>query len=306
MSEPGAALDAQAELVERLAVLVEAGLSPVAAWRELAADGPGSVAAVVAELVVAGGADAIPDRVLGALDARPVGDHDGLRALAAVWRVATAAGAPLAPTLARLAAVLRDLAQGEREIETALAGPRATSRLVLALPPLGLLLGGLLGIDVLGALFGSVLGGACLVLGVSLLVLAVRWNRRLRRRASAREPAPGLALDLLAVALAGGAPPTRARQYVVDALSEAHLPADAAELDRQLAFATRAGIPVGELARSAAVAERRRARAAGARRAAEFETRLVLPLGLCVLPAFVVLGVAPVGIAIVSSTALLG
>ncbi|MAT17153.1 MAG: pilus assembly protein TadB, partial [Leifsonia sp.] len=60
------------------------------------------------------------------------------------------------------------------------------------------------------------------------------------------------------------------------------------------------------LARSAAVAERRRARAADGRRAAEFATRLVLPLGLCILPAFVLLGVVPIGIAIVSSTALLG
>ena len=302
MTEAGASLDAHAELVERLAVLLEAGLAPGAAWRELSFDAPDSFAGLVA----AGGAEVSADRALAALGERPSAERDSLRALAAVWRVATEAGAPLAPTLARLAEVLRDLAHGERELETALAGPRATSRIVLALPPLGLLLGGVLGIDGFGALVGSGLGWGCLVVGMSLLGLAVRWNRRLWRAASERRPAPGLALDLLEVALGGGAAPARARQWVLDALAEARLPAEAAELDRQLAFASRAGIPVGALARSAAVAERRRARAADGRRAAEFATRLVLPLGLCILPAFVLLGVVPIGIAIVSSTALLG
>ena len=52
---------------------------------------------------------------------------------------------------------------GERELETALAGPRATSRIVLALPPLGLLLGGVLGIDGFGALVGSGIAAVALL-----------------------------------------------------------------------------------------------------------------------------------------------
>ena len=48
--------------------------------------------------------------------------------------------------------MLRGLAQGAREVEVALAGPTATSRVVLALPAVGLALGGLLGFDVIGAL----------------------------------------------------------------------------------------------------------------------------------------------------------
>ena len=70
--------------------------------------------------------------------------------------------------------------------------------------------------------------------------------------------------------------------------------------------ASRAGRGPGiVLLRSEADERRRAARSLAARRAAELETRLLLPLGLCVLPAFVLIGVAPIALAIVSSTAIM-
>jgi tight adherence protein B len=69
-----------------------------------------------------------------------------------------------------------------------------------------------------------------------------------------------------------------------------------------LDFARTAGVPAVALLRSEADGCRRAARALAARRAVELETRLLLPLGLCVLPAFVLLGVMPIALAIVSST----
>ena len=75
-------------------------------------------------------------------------------------------------------------------------------------------------------------------------------------------------------------------------------------MDAVLAFARDAGVPAVVLLRSEADGRRRTARALAATRAAELETRLLLPLGLCVLPAFVLLGVVPIALAIVSSTVL--
>lgn len=291
-------LDAAAESTERLAVLLEAGLAPGVAWRHLARDDPASLAARVAD----GGADELADRLAAAVAGS---EHPGAPALAAVWRVATDAGAPLATALLDLGSTLRDLAQSAREVETALAGSRATSRIVLALPPLGLLLGAVLGLDVVGALSGSPVGAVSLAAGAALVVAGARWNRRLLAAASEREPAPGLAAELVAIGLAGGLAPPRALDLARRALDEAALDVgdDLDAVVHRLDFARDAGVPAGAVLRSEARAARRRARSAGARRATELGSRLVLPLGVCILPAFVLVGVVPIGLAIVSSTA---
>jgi len=286
------ALDAEAELVERLGVLLAAGLPVSAAWRHLAAEDPGGLAARVA------GEGDIAERLAAEADAA------GTRSLAAAWRVAVVAGAPLAATLGALADSRRELAEAARERETALAGPRATSRIVLALPPLGVLLGALLGLDTLGVLLGRPVGWGCLVLGALLVATGRRWTARMLRRAAEGPPAPGLALELVAIGLSAGMPPERALALAAEGLRRAGLDDGTPEALRHLAFARGAGVPAAGLLRHAARAARRRARADAARRAAELGTRLVLPLGLCVLPAFVLLGVVPAGLAIVSSTSL--
>lgn len=300
----GVDADLIAEFVERLALLLESGIAPAAAWRLLSADGFGPIAASVAARDLA--PSSILAGLLAAADSAAPAQAEPLRVLGAVWSVAVAAGAPLAPTLAAFAATLRDQAQESRDIEAVLAGPRATSRLVLGLPPLGLLSGALLGIDALGTLIGTPFGVACLVAGAGLVLIAVRWNRRLVGHAARRSIAPGVDHDLVAVALAGGIPPGRAVATARTALEEADLDFDEAEVERILGFARSAGIPAGPLLRSAARAERRRAGSEARRRAAVLGTRLVLPLGVCVLPAFVLVGVVPLGLAIVSSTALGG
>ena len=113
--------------VLRLAVLLEAGLDPLSAWRYLAADDP--VAARIAEV---DGADRLPAAILAATRDGP--DAVDWACVAAAWRVAADAGAPLAATLGRLGEVLAAADDARREVEIALAGPKATSRVVLALP----------------------------------------------------------------------------------------------------------------------------------------------------------------------------
>ena len=291
-----------AVLVERLAVLTGAGIPPLPAWRYATAEDASEAAVRVAQ---AESAHEIPDRLAAlAADADP-SDRSAWAALAATWRIATDAGAALSTTLARSAEVLRGLAQGAREVDVALAGPMATSRVVLALPGVGLALGVLLGFDVAGAVFTAP-GVICLTAGGILIGVAVRWNRRLIRAARDIDATPGLAFELLAVALAGGASFDRARRLVAEACAESGLPQPADEVDAVLGFARDAGVPVSVLLRSESDQRRRTARSLAARRAAELETRLLLPLGLCVLPAFVLVGVAPIALSIVSSTGIGG
>ncbi|MBN9606021.1 MAG: type II secretion system F family protein [Actinomycetales bacterium] len=289
--DPADAFDEAAEQVQRLAVLLEAGVAPVSAWRhvgEEAASGPSFEVATAAPRP-----DDLVERITGAARARagPLGEAWGAVALA--WRVAAVAGAPLAPTLAELADVLRDLGESSREVAIALAGPRATARIVLALPAVGLGFGLLLGVDVVGTLFATLPGAICLLLGAALVVAGWRWNSALLRRAREVDPAAGLELDLLAIALAGGSAPERATAVVDEALLEHGRAALGATATRHLDFARRAGVPVAALLRAESRAERRRARAAARIRAARLGTQLLLPLGACLLPAFVLLGVVP-------------
>lgn len=294
-----------AVVVHRLSVLLDAGVAPASAWRHAASGIEAPVVGAVAESVSGGAVGReLVERLLDARSLAPPEERQAWSALAAAWSVATESGAPLAATLRRFAGVLRALDQGLRNVEVALAGPVATARIVLALPGVGLVFGTLLGFDALRVLFTTAPGWVCLAVGGALVVVGVRWNRRLIRAARSTDAAPGLALELLAIAVSGGASLDRARVRVDGALAEAGLPELGSSADAVLSFSSSAGVPAAALLRAEADESRRVAIADGERRAAELGTRLLLPLGVCILPAFIALGVAPILVSIVSSTAL--
>lgn len=311
-TDSAAAVDRVAAAAERLAALLTAGLAPAAAWRNVdphetgtsgepaTAGRDSAVVAAAAEAAAEGAsvADAIERARSEHADASPAWSM-----LAVAWAVADAAGAPLAGCLAMLADALRGEAQLRREAAAALAGPAASARLVAALPVIAVAFGALLGFDTIGVLLGNPIGLACLVVGSALLWAGTRWSRALVARAAVARPAAGLELELLAVALTSGASLARAEELVAGPL-RAHLPDLAASgaAAPVLRLAERAGAPVAELLRAEAARLRGAARADGAVRAAALGVRLMIPLGCCVLPAFVFLGVAPLLISVVAGT----
>ena len=103
--------------------------------------------------------------------------------------------------------------------------------------------------------------------------------------------------------MSSGASVDRARRIVREAFeaSGAAAAVDGAP-DDVIALAVRAGAPVADLLRAEAVRLRRVARADGTARAAALGVRLMLPLGACVLPAFVLLGVVPLLVSVVTGT----
>ena len=300
--EPVQRLDPVASVVQRLSVLLAAGVAPASSWRYLAEQPDGPAASVVHD--VASSRSAVSVAIVSALGRSSRDDAAAWRGLAAAWQVATDAGAPLAPTLHDLAASLRSLAQVQRELDSALAAPVATARLVMVLPVVALLFGVALGFDTLGTLFTTVPGGICLVLGLLLMLMARAWNRRLLARAKPTRLTPGLLLDLTAIAVSGGASVSRSQAAVATAVRETGLDVDDASdrIEEVLGLSRRAGVPAALLLRSEAEEERRVARSEGERRAAVLAVTLMLPLGICVLPAFMLLGVAPLVISVISST----
>lgn len=281
-----AAPDAAADTVLRLAVLLQAGVSPDRAWTHLADTGD-TVAAGVRVRVDAG--VPLPEAISAA-----GGDWVGV---AAAWSVAATVGAPLAETLRGLAHALRDTRETADQVRIALAEPAGTARLMGWLPLVAIALGAALGFDTLAVLATQPLGLACLGAGIALLLAARRWSAALVRRATAGESSPGLDAEILAIALSGGVSIDRARSIVVAA---GH-PSTDAETDQVLALSRTAGVPAVELLRAAASLARHRARIDGRMRAAALSSRLLLPLGVCTLPAFLLLGVAPMILSVMST-----
>lgn len=72
----------------------------------------------------------------------------------------------------------------------------------------------------------------------------------------------------------------------------------ARELEQALRLTRLSGAPAAGLLRSSAVAARKREIRRAEARGAEFGIKLVIPLGLCALPAFIALGVVPVVISL--------
>jgi len=294
-----------AVVVHRLSVLLDAGVAPGSAWRHAASGIDSPVASAVAAGVEGGAVGReLVERLLEARSLAPPGERQAWSAMGAAWAVASESGAPLAPTLQRLAEVLRALAQQRRNVEVALAGPVATSRIVLALPAVGLVFGMLLGFDALRILATTPPGWVCLAAGGLLIGCGARWNRRLIRAALTRDATPGLALELLAIAVSGGASLDRSRELVDRALTDASLEQLDSSADPVLTFSRAAGVPAAGLLRAEAEEHRRIASAEGERKAVELGSRLLLPLGVCILPSFVALGVAPIVLSIISSTAI--
>ncbi|MEU9867447.1 type II secretion system F family protein [Actinomadura sp. NPDC048021] len=124
---------------------------------------------------------------------RPPPDHldelatqpgaEGLRLLAACWRVGSERGGTLATVLDGLAGALRDEEAQRQDVSVQLAGPRATARLLAALPILGLAMAAALGAHPIPFLCTTLPGLACLITGTALNATGLYWTRRLAKSA---------------------------------------------------------------------------------------------------------------------------
>ncbi|MCW3492061.1 type II secretion system F family protein [Microbacterium sp. SSM24] len=290
-SAQGADASAAAETVLRLAVLLQAGVAPARAWVHLADAGDPAAARVVEAMQ--GGAS--PAEAIGGAGESHT-DGGAWSEIASAWRVATTVGAPLAESLRGLAAALRDAQEAADEVRVALAEPAGTARLMGWLPLVAVALGAALGFDTFGALFGHPLGLVCLGAGAALIVAAQRWTAALVRRARAEPGVAGHSAELLAIALSGGVSIDRATALVENCGAHPD-----PSTDGILSLSRSAGVPAVELLRASAVLARHRARVEGRLRAARLSSRLLLPLGVCTLPAFLLLGVAPMMLSVMST-----
>lgn len=107
----------------------------------------------------------------------------GLPPAIAVCRMSHATGAPTAQVLDSCAQGITEAADAAAGRRVALAGPKASARMLAWLPLLGLMLGTAIGASPVAFLTGSFIGAACLLFGLGFELLGILWIRRLMARA---------------------------------------------------------------------------------------------------------------------------
>ncbi|WP_279330557.1 type II secretion system F family protein [Streptomyces sp. OS603R] len=172
--------DAVVALCGALAGELRAGRQPGEALLPAARDSEGLGDHQAAVLAAARFGGDVPDALTAA--ARQPG-AEGLRGLAACWRVAVDQGAGLADGLDRLEAALRAERDQRADLRAQLSGARTTAVMLAGLPVVGLALGAALGADPLHVLLHTPSGTVCLAAGGVLEGLGLWWALRIMRGA---------------------------------------------------------------------------------------------------------------------------
>ncbi|NJC23420.1 tight adherence protein B [Arthrobacter pigmenti] len=180
--------------VHQLAGLLQAGRSPLQLWndaQEAHGNIPDPVFSTLARPVLRSAHQAA---VLGMSVPEVLREnasrtrHPGLRVLwqdlAACLEVSERSGAPLTVVLTRYAVQCESQLDSDAARQTALAGPKATVRLLSWLPIFGMGLAYLIGVDPLSVLLGSTAGVAALFAGLVLMAAGRIWSGKLVRTAA--------------------------------------------------------------------------------------------------------------------------
>lgn len=247
----------------------------------------------------------------------PEAAAQALRGMLIATQVATQVGAPLAEILNRVADGIAATLETAAKRHTAQVGPKATARLLGVLPLAALGMAQFIGVDVIDMAFRGGINTWVFVVGLALMVAGNLWSAAMIRKATGiTTPGldPTLAMDIIAACQQNGVSLTSTLQAVSVASEEPDLAVVArmlllgADWDEAWAQADAKWVdlasvlqpaweegasPVPLLVRGAS-----RTRAAEIHRALDaaerLGVRLMIPLGVCLLPAFFALGIVPV------------
>lgn len=211
-------------------------------------------------------------------------------------------GVTPAPAMARMQALLEARAEAAGRLAVAEAGPRSTARLVYWLPPATLVLGQVAGLGAIEVFWRAPLSILSLVFGAILLLLANLWSSRMLRTPS--RFADEFVLDAFAVCLDGGLEVGSVRDVVAAefdfAFGREISVATISELDSANRLSGETGAPISKLLSTRADELRRNANYNNLERIEKLSVKLLWPLGVCVLPAFVFVSVIPISIALLT------
>ena len=200
------------------------------------------------------------------------------------------AGGPIAQTLDRLAKVVNTRDQSQNELTLAIAGPKASSRLVISLPALVFIGAGIAGIPIFRVLVQPSLIWLSLGLGIGMFWLGLRWTNRILKNAEPSRIDPGIQLDAVGVAVQAGLSMSSAAQLV-----------SGFEVGELQDLVDGSGVAMSQLIADRADSKRLDQFNADRLKIQKAAVAVLWPLGLTVLPAFVLIAIVPVGAALLQT-----
>lgn len=225
------------------------------------------------------------------------------RVIAAAWEISARVGAPLAPTAERLSEAFASLDSLGKKRNVILTGPKATIFLISVLPLVAVAISESLGVALVAEL-SSFPGILLLAAGAMFLALGVYWAFVMVREVTEKDLVGGLELDLLWVALAGGRSPHKALLLVadtVDRFAAEWVPLDSlaegSNAHDVLKIAAKNGMPVRKVLLAEADRAREEVQSELEKEAEKLGIRVLIPLGIFILPSFLLIGVVPMVIA---------
>lgn len=228
-----------------------------------------------------------------------------LALLAQVWRLGLELGASMKDLLVSLSDALAHASQNSREARSQLAGPQAATRLVMFLPGIAILGAMAAGYNPLAFLLLQPVGWFLLVVAAGLMWLAHTWSASLVAAAEPTTWAIGMPTEVMAMSLRSGASLRHARhsaQEIADNYLTDH--SELEQCDEFMELSTRTGVALSDLLHAHAELLRDRARNSSRESIERLGVKLMIPLGVCVLPAFIAVGVLPLVASVISSTTL--
>lgn len=223
-----------------------------------------------------------------------------------IWSLSQKVGGPIIFALNRIIEVFESRDKNSKEVELAFAGPQSTSKLVMGLPVIALVLAQLTGMNPFGAITGSLLGMLSVCLGAGLLVSGHYWTKKLLAGALPETLDPGAYLDSVLIGLQAGLPLQQSREIAQEnykRVFEAEVsPQDIESLDEAAELSRTTGAALTQIILSNANRLREDLRFQISNRIARLSVRLMIPLGVAVLPAFILLSIVPIAISLLSNS----
>ena len=222
-----------------------------------------------------------------------------------VWSLSTKLGGPVLLALNRIAEVFDGQQRNSREVKLAFSGPQATAKLVMWLPVLALMLGQAVGMNPIGAIFHSPLGALSVSLGLGLIVAGRQWTRGLLAKALPPEHDLGAYLDCVLIGLQAGLPLSAAQaeatQEYQAAFEHPPEPRNFERLENAAELSRSTGAAISQILIAEADSFREQQQYLVATRISKLGVQLMIPLGVAVLPAFILLSIVPIAISLLSN-----
>lgn len=225
--------------------------------------------------------------------------------LRVIWDLSLVSGGAVSASIESLGESFRSSARHQREIELAFAGPRATAKLVSWLPVAGLVAAQLFGLNPAKAIFTNPLAFACLVIGALLLIAGHRWSKSIISKATPSQDDPGLFFDAVRFGMDAGLPLSKSVERVAEMFEQqlGFTPDEStsARLERIGELNRANGASISNLLSGEASARREAKWFTESTALAKLSVKLMIPLGLVTLPAFVLSTIVPVAISLLSN-----